>query len=219
MSGVFLALHFAFWISSLFYTTVASSVVIVDTIPIWIALLAPAITGDRVSRTTLSGIGIAFIGGIVISAGDFSVGGTALWGNFLALIGAWTASFYFLCGRIARHRVSLLTYTSLCYSMAAVLLWLLVLIKGHPFTGFPFSTWGALWGMALIPQILGHSCYNWALRYLNPGSISVALLGEPLGSSFLAWLLWRENVHTITIIGGILILLGIYIVARWEQQV
>ncbi|MGI6788529.1 MULTISPECIES: EamA family transporter [Aminobacterium] len=84
----------------------------------------------------------------------------------------------------------------------------MVLIKGHPFTGFPFSTWGALRGMALIPQILGHSCYNWTLRYLNPGSVSVALLGESLRSSFLAWLLWRENIHTITIIGGILILLG-----------
>ncbi|MDD3708349.1 MAG: DMT family transporter [Aminobacterium sp.] len=214
LSGIFLAIHFAFWISSLFYTSVASSVVIADTIPIWTAFLAPIITHDKVSRKACLGIGVAFMGGIVISLGDFSVGKTALWGDSLALIGAWAATLYFLCGRIARRRVSLLTYASLCYSVAAVCLWGVILFKKLPVAGFSLPTWGAFLGMGLIPQILGHSSYNWALRYVNPSAVSVALLGEPVGSSILAFLLWKEKITLLTLAGGILILLGIFIVAH-----
>ncbi|WP_286934724.1 MULTISPECIES: DMT family transporter [Aminobacterium] len=216
LAGIFLALHFAFWISSLFYTSVANSVVIVDTIPVWTAILSPIVTKDLVRKKTKIGIAIAFAGGVIISLGDFSLGEQALWGDFLALLGAWTATCYFLCGRIARRKISLLTYTSLCYGIAALCLWSVICVKGVPVRGFDLSVWGAFWGMALIPQILGHSSYNWALRYVNPGAVSVALLGEPVVSSFLAWLIWEEAVGKAVYSGGALILLGIYIVSRSE---
>ncbi len=218
LSGLFLALHFATWITSLFYTTIASSVVIVQTIPIWTALLSPFVTGDRVSRLSWCGIGVSFAGMLTITTGDFAIGGRALLGDFLALTGAWFATLYFLTGRIVRPRMSLPAYTCICYGAAAFFLFAACLVFGIPLSGFSTRTWTAFVGMGLVSQILGHSSYNWALKHVSAGLVAVALLGEPLGATLLAWLLFGETLTVTKIIGGVAILTGIIMAAKGEGR-
>ncbi|KUK58387.1 MAG: Uncharacterized protein XD80_0868 [Synergistales bacterium 53_16] len=218
LSGLFLALHFATWITSLFYTTIASSVVIVQTIPIWTALLSPFVTGDRVSRLSWCGIGVSFAGMLTITTGDFAIGGRALLGDFLALTGAWFATLYFLTGRIVRPRMSLPAYTCICYGAAAFILFAACLVFGIPLSGFSTRTWTAFVGMGLVSQILGHSSYNWALKHVSAGLVAVALLGEPLGATLLAWLLFGETLTVTKIIGGVAILTGIIMAAKGEGR-
>jgi len=217
LAGTFLALHFSTWITSLFYTSIASSVVIVETIPVWTAILSPFVSGDRVSRVTWAGIALSFCGVLVISAGDFALGGRALWGDILALFGAWFATLYFLTGRVVRAKVSLPVYTFVCYGAAAFVLLVVIIAAGLPLKGFSTSTWTAFIGMALVSQILGHSSYNWALRYLSASLVAVALLGEPIGATLLAWILFGETLTLAKIIGGTLILLGIVVAVRGER--
>ena len=216
-AGFFLALHFATWISSLAFTTVASSVVLVNTIPLWVGLLSPFVTGERLSTLTKIGIAASVAGGAVVGWGDFALGGKALLGDFLALCGALSAAGYFLFGRIVRPKLSLLSYVFLCYGTAAIFLALVVLVSGTPVTGFSSTTWWMFLAMAIIPQILGHSSYNWALRWLSAGFVAVALLGEPIGSTILAYLLLGEKITVIRLAGMALIGCGIVLAAKGER--
>jgi drug/metabolite transporter (DMT)-like permease len=216
IAGVFLALHFAAWISSLAYTPVANSVVLVNTNPLWVGLLTPWITGERIGRATVLSIAASLVGVAIIGAGDFAASREALLGDGLALIGGLCAAVYLLLGRDLRRRLSLLSYTSLCYGAAALILWLLVLGLGLPITGFTLRTWTALAGMALISQIIGHTCANWALRWFSASLIAVSLLGEPVISSLLAYLLFGERLGPSMLIGGAVVLAAIVLCARAE---
>ncbi len=217
LSGFFLAMHFATWISSLDYTSVASSVVLVNTNPIWVGILTPFISKDRITRLTALGIVVSVVGGVIIGAGDFAVGGQALFGDFLAILGSISAALYLLIGRNLRPKLSLIAYVIVVYGTAAVLLWLVVLLMGLPVTGFSPSTWGALVGIAVVPQILGHSTYNWALRWVTASLVAVSLLGEPVMATIMAYFLFDEGLTWAKVIGGGLILLGIYLAARGEE--
>jgi drug/metabolite transporter (DMT)-like permease len=218
LSGFFLALHFATWISSLDYTAIANSVVLVNTIPLWVGLLTPLITGDRIQKPTLISMGLSVVGGAIIGFGDFATGGQALWGDLLALVGALCAAIYLLLGRNLRRKLSLLSYVTLCYGSAALVLWLVVLLFGLPITGFSTQTVAAFWAMAIISQILGHSSYNWALKWFSTGFVAVALLGEPIGSTILAYLIFNEGLTWLKFSGGLLILAAIYIAAAGEKH-
>jgi drug/metabolite transporter (DMT)-like permease len=233
LSGFFLALHFATWISSLEYTSVASSVVLVDTAPLWVALLAPWTLGERLRRPALVGMLLAVFGGAVVGISDACgwtqaglacpplsefVAGRAFWGDLLALAGAVTAALYLVIGRKVRERVSLVAYIFVVYGVAALVLIAIMLAAGQaafgPPGGFPPVTYLWLLALALIPQVLGHSTYNWALGYLPAAYVSIALLGEPIGSTLLAMLFLNEMPASLKIVGAALILVGIYAAAR-----
>jgi len=216
-AGFFLAVHFATWIASLGYTSVASSVILVETIPLWVGVLTPFVTGERPGKATLAGIGLSFAGGILIGAGDFATGGRALLGDLLALAGGFSGALYIMLGRNVRPRLSLLAYITTCYGTAGALLWTLVIASGTPFTGFSAPTWWAFLGMAVVPQILGHSSYNWALRWFSSTTVAVCLLGEPIGSTILAWIFFGETLTPWKAAGGALILAGIVLAARSEK--
>jgi drug/metabolite transporter (DMT)-like permease len=216
LSGVFLAIHFALWISSLGFTSVANSTVLVDTIPLWVGVLTPFVTGERVSRTTKVSIAISVAGGILIAYGDVATGGKALLGDLLALGGAVCAAAYILIGRSLRRKLSLLAYVFVCYGCAALVLWTLVLLLGLPIGGYSLKTYGAFCGMAVVSQIIGHSSYNWSLRWLSAGMVAVSLLGEPIGSTAMAYVLFGEGLTWFKVVGGVVILCGIYIAARGE---
>lgn len=218
LSGFFLAFHFGTWISSLDYTSVANSVVLVNTNPLWVGLLTPLVTGERIRPAVILSIFVSVSGGVIIGAGDFAVGGTALWGDALALAGSICAAAYLLLGRSLRRRLSLLAYISVCYGSAAVFLWTLVISLGLPLTGFTGKTYLCFWAMALITQLIGHSSYNWALRWFSTSLVAVGLLGEPIGSTILAYFLFDEGVSVTKAIGGVLILTGIYIAAVNENK-
>jgi drug/metabolite transporter (DMT)-like permease len=218
VSGTFLALHFATWISSLFYTSIANSVVLVNTNPLWVAVLTPLVTRERIGRGKLFGIVLSVIGGGVIGAGDFALGGRALLGDGLALAGSICAAVYLLLGRTLRRKLSLLAYISVCYGSAAVVLWMAVLALGLPVTGFSGQTVAAFWAMALVPQLIGHTSYNWSLRWFSTGLVAVTLLGEPIGATILGYLIFDEGLTPLKLVGGGLILTAIYITATSEPE-
>ncbi|MCJ7701744.1 MAG: DMT family transporter [Anaerolineales bacterium] len=232
LSGVFLAVHFATWITSLEYTTVASSVVIVSTSPLWVALLAPLTIKEPISRLILIGMGLALVGGCIVGLSDSCVlvdgtlrcppfadfvGGRAFLGDILALVGALTAGGYFLIGRRLREKFSLIPYVFMVYGMAAVILILIMLAAGQSPFGHPPQVYPWLLLLALVPQLLGHSTFNWALRYLSAAYVSITLLGEPIGSAVLAYFILDEAPSGLMGFGAILILIGIFIASSNQK--
>jgi len=218
LSGLFLALHFALWIASLDYTSVANSVVLVNTVPLWVALLAPFVTSDRIGRRTVLSAVLCVGGAAAIGAEGASLGGDVLRGDMLAVGGAMAAAVYIVLGRKLRANVSLLAYVTICYGCAAVLLWLLVLILRLPVVGFSTQTYWAFIGMAVISQVVGHTSYNWSLRWFSSSLVAVSLLGEPIGSSILAYFIFGEELTMVKLAGGGLILVGIYLAAAPKKK-
>ena len=235
LSGIFLAVHFATWISSLEYTSVASSVVLVSTGPLWVALLAPIFLKEPLTRPVLIGMFLALAGGVIIGLSDscvislqgnglacppFSefVQGKAFLGNFLALAGAWAVAGYLMIGRRLRGGMNLVPYIFIVYGIAAVVLLGIMAVADQSPIGFPPITYIWILLLALVPQLIGHSTYNWALRYLPAALVSITTLGEPIGSAILAYFILREIPTPLTIFGGVLILGGIYISSRVERQ-
>ncbi len=228
VSGVFLAVHFATWISSLAYTTVASSVVLVTTTPLWVGLLSPVVLGERLTVPIMVGMMATLVGGSLIGIGDACHGlvcnwqaafaGGALWGDFLALVGAWAAAGYFLIGRRLRANTSLMVYIGLTYGMAALVLDGLVLFSGQPVVGYRPQTYLWFLLLALVPQLVGHTSFNWALRYLSAAFVAITLLGEPVGSTVLAYVFLHEIPSALTLIGAILILGGIAVASLHERK-
>lgn len=212
-SGLFLALHFATWISSLDFTTVANSVVLVNTAPLWVAMLSPFVTGERTTRRAWAGIALSIAGVGLIAGGDLHVNRAALRGDALALAGGVCVAVYLLLGRRLRARLSLVEYCTVTYAHATAVLWVIVLVAGTQATGFAMETWGAIAGMAVIAQIGGHTLYNWSLKHLSTGAVAVALLGEPIGGTLLAWQIFGEVPPPVSLGGAVLVLVGIYFAA------
>ena len=228
IAGIFLAVHFATWISSLAYTSVASSVVFVSTGPLWVALFSPVLLHERLTRAVLIGLTIAVLGGIIVGVSDactWDAGlqcpelnkimeGRAMWGNFLALAGAWTVSGYLMIGRKLRTKISLIPYIFLVYGMSAIVLIIMMLVSGHSALGYPARTYGWIFLLAAFPQLIGHSTYNWVLRYIPATLVAIITLVEPIGSAILAYFVLRETPSNGVLFGGLLILLGIYLASR-----
>jgi drug/metabolite transporter (DMT)-like permease len=232
LSGVFLALHFATWITSLEYTTVASSVVLVSTSPLWVALLSPLVLRERLTRVVLVGMLLALTGGVVIALSDAClwqngltcpslaefVQGGAFFGNFLALAGAWMVAGYLLIGRRLRVKMSLVPYIFVVYSIAAVALIVIMFAAGETPLGYAPTTYVWMLLLALVPQLIGHSTYNWALRYMPAALVAVTTLGEPIGSTVLAYFLLREAPTWIKLGGAGMILVGIWLASKAETK-
>jgi drug/metabolite transporter (DMT)-like permease len=209
-AGVFLAAHFALWIESLNHTTVASSVVLVAMDPIFVAILSPLILRERVSGRIIAAIVLGLVGTVVIAGPSFG-SGLATKGNLLALGGAACAGGYLMIGRRVRQDVGLLAYVYVMYSVAAVLLVAMVFISGNTLTGLSPSAYGFIVLLALGPQIVGHTSFNWALRYMSAPAVAMAILFEPVGATLLAWWLLREVPKGFEIGGGVVILAAIYL--------
>ncbi len=210
-SGVFLALHFAAWVTSLEYTSVTSSVVLDATSPLWVAIGSWLLLRDRLTRPVLCGLIVAVAGSFVIGLGDMTQGptSTSLLGNSLALVGALMVAGYWLIGRRVRGSLSLAPYVAIVYSMATFVLLTMVGRMRQPLTGYDSMTYVWLVLLALVPQLIGHSSFNWALARLPAVSVAVATLGEPIGASVLAYLLLAETPTTIRMLGAALVLAGI----------
>jgi len=213
-SGVALGAHFGFWISSLDYTSVAASVVLVSTQPVFVAILAYMLFGERTSPLSFAGILVALAGTAVI-AGDGSVGSAAILGNALALVGAVTVAVYVLIGRSSRTGgVGVLPYSIVVYSAAALTLLPVTLLLDARLWGYSGETWFWLWAITLGPQIMGHTVFNWALRYVEASIVSGTILAEPVVSAFLAWLILSEKPGLPTILGGVVVLVGLFLLLR-----
>ncbi|CAN5804906.1 DMT family transporter [soil metagenome] len=210
-AALLLALHFGFWISSLDYTSVAASGVLVSTQPVFVAILGRALLDEHPSRAAWAGIALAIAGTVVIAGADFALDRRALLGDLLALLGAVWISGYYVLAKVLRASKDLVPYVTVVYAMTAG--WLLIgaLASGSELAGWGPGTWAALGGLALGPTILGHSSLNYALRYMPAFKVNLAILGEPIGAAAWAWLLPSERPGAATCVGGALVLGGIFV--------
>jgi drug/metabolite transporter (DMT)-like permease len=215
LSGLFLAGHFATWIPSLSYTSVAASTVIVTTQPLWVALFG-GIAGERTSRRAMVGITVALVGTLVITGGDLGGGGRALVGDLLALAGAVCAAVYVLVGRKLRQELSVIVYTSIVYTTAAVALAGCMAASGTRFAGYPAKTWLLFVLMTIGPQFLGHSVFNYVLGHVEASVVAIAVMAEPVGATLLAMAILGETPSAGAVIGGALILGGVYMAIATE---
>lgn len=217
LSGLFLAAHFATWFFSLNLTSIASSTVLVSTHPFVVLLYGYLFRGERPGRWAVAGILAAVAGAVLVGWGDFRLDSQALVGDLLAFLGAVTVSGYFLIGRDLRQRMTAISYSIITYAAAAAALLAGALVLGNPLAGFAPVNWWVFVGLAVFPTLFGHTLFNWALRYVPATVISVNILGEPVGASILAWLIWRTAPGPLSLAGGVLLLAGIALFIRFHR--
>jgi drug/metabolite transporter (DMT)-like permease len=211
LAGVFLALHFAFWIASVKQTSIVTSVVLVTAQPLFVALASGPLLGERPTGGTWAGIALATLGAAVMIGEDVGEGRDTLEGDLFAILGAVFASGYFLAGRSLRTGgQAWLPYVTLAYSTAAALLIAMALAGGNAFTGYSERTYLFLVLLALVPQLVGHTALNRSLGYLPAVAVTVAVLGEPVGATILGALFLDERPSLVEIAGGLLVLAGVY---------
>jgi drug/metabolite transporter (DMT)-like permease len=218
LAGLFLAAHFLLWITSLKHTSVLSSVVIVTTNPIFVGIASYLFFKEKPGAALILAIVVAGAGGALIALSDVQHTAGSLYGDALALGGAVMASCYFLVGRRVRRDVHFLSYVTPVYATAAVVLVATAAVTGHSFTGYAPSTYLYFVLLAVVPQLLGHSSLNWALRYVTATVVAVVVLGEPVGSSVLAYIFLHESVTPMQVLGGGLILVGIFVAVRSPRE-
>ena len=232
LSGLLLGLHFATWTSSLAFTSITSSTVLVATAPLWVGLASPFLLNEPLARGLKLGIGLALVGTLVVSIGGalgvqegrivFEQTGTAdgsnpLLGNALALAGGITVAGYMIIGRRLRPHLSLLSYVFVVYGMAALTLLIINLVSGLDLFGYGWVAFVLFLAMALFPQLTGHSSFNWALSFLPAAFVSLAAISEPVGATILAMLIFQEIPGPVVILGSILILAGVFLGSRSQE--
>jgi drug/metabolite transporter (DMT)-like permease len=215
VAGIALGAHFGTWIASLDYTSVAASVVLVSTTPVFVAVAAYLLFGERTSVVSFVGILLAIAGTAVIAGGGPGTGNAAFFGNVLALVGAVAMAVYVLIGRSLRTGgVSALPYSIVGYLAAALALLPVAILSGTQLWGYSATTWFWLFVITLGPQLLGHTVLNWALEYVRASIVSGAILAEPVIAAVLAWLVLSEKPGLPTLLGGLVVLGGLYLLLR-----
>ena len=218
LTGAALAVHFAAYFESLAWTSVAASVTLVQSQPLFVAIGAALFLQERIGPRRAGGIAIAVAGMAAMSAGEF-LGGAAvagahpLYGNALAVLGAVMAAIYVLVGRSLRQRVAVVPYVLVVYTACTLTLLAVALLQDLPLVGYDRREWIIFLAMAVGPGLFGHTVVNWALEHVESAVVSVSLLGEPVGATILALVLLAEAPGPTTVAGGIVVLAGIYITA------
>ena len=217
-SSVFLALHFSLWIESLRHTSVASSVILVTTNPIFAGIGGWLLLGEREGRRFWAGVALTALGGVLLAGTDARVWSGSMYGNALALGGAVMVSGYLICGRKLRGSIPLVPYVTVCYGLSGALLALAAMASGQPLTGYSEQTWLLLGVMVAGPTLIGHTSVNYALAHLPPGRVSLTILGEPVVATALAWWILSEPRSAVRAGAGSLIVAGIIWGARSRDK-
>ncbi|MDD9368692.1 MAG: DMT family transporter [Acidimicrobiales bacterium] len=215
LAGLFLAAHFAVWVPSLSFTSVASSVALVATQPVWAAIIARW-RGEHVPRMAWWGIGVAMAGAVVLSGVDLSIAPRALFGDLLAVSGGALAAAYVTVGAEVRRTVSTTVYATVCYALAGFVLLVVCVVGRQPLAGYDGETWLLLVAIVVGPQLLGHTLVNRVLRTTSPMVVSVAILFEIVGAALLAWMAFDEVPPVSAVPAGVLIAAGVVLVVRSE---
>lgn len=220
LSGMFLSLHFLLWFLSIKLTNIASSVVLVTTSPIFLGIISKFILKKQIPRNILIAIVLSFIGVVLIAQSDSNmlteINKKALLGNLLALSGGFMASLYLLIGSIQRTRQCTFEYIFFTYSFSAIIFIIFSLIFEYPFFGYEKNDYIYMFLLAVIPQLIGHTSFNYSLKHLRPESVAIAILGEPVGASILAYFIFDEKLQALQAIGIILILYSITLSTKME---
>ena len=219
LSSIFVALHFSLWITSLSYTSIASSVVLVTAHPAFVALISYFLWGERVNKLTIGGIAVAIMGVILVNYGGFTFGSRAILGDLLALIAGFSMGAYLIIGRQLRARIDILSYLTILYTCSAVILLVATVSFGYSLSGYSTTTYVMMVLLALVPQLIGHSSLNLAVRLMPVTLVSVTILGEPVGATLLGYFILGEIPTANEIVGGLLILGGIFLVMRRKPRI
>ena len=218
-SGVSLGVHFATWIASLSYTSVAASVLLVNTAPLFTLFFSWWFLGERASKAVLIAMAVALTGAALIAAGDWGDGGAAsLKGDALAVAGAVTMSLYHVIGRGLRDALPLPAYVLGVWSTAAATLAVLAATARVPVFGYPPRSFALFLALAVVPTVIGHGLVNRSLRHIPAPTVGLFLLGEPIAASILAYAVFGENPGALTIAGGVLVLAALALVVRSEGR-
>jgi len=217
--GIILALHFALWITSLDFTSVASSVILVTAHPVLVAPVAHYFLKEKLSLINIGGICLSLFGVVILVLGNYDLGPLtidSLQGNILAILGGVAAGLYILGGRKMRKTVSVVSYAFVVYAVGAIVLLIICFSFKASITNLSLRDYEIILLMAIVSGIFGHTLYNWSLGHIRASVASVVLLGEPIGSTLLAIAMpWIQQIPSnYTIIGGFFILLGIYLTSK-----
>ena len=217
LSGIFLAMHFFFFFESIKHTSVASSTALVNTEVFFVAIMSFLLYKEKVKKKAIVGIIITFAGSLIIAFGDGGEGHSALYGDMMALLGAFAMSGYTMIGRKQRKSTSTVIYTFFVYLAASVTMCLYCIPAGIPITGHSSLNYAMALCMTLFCTFLGHSIFNYCLKYINPVFISTAKLGEPLFATLLALVIFTEIPGVFQITGAALVVSGLYVYGRFER--
>ena len=217
--GILLGAHFGFWISSVKATSVAASVLLGTCHIVYVSIIGWVVFGEKLNSRGIIGTIIALAGIIILFWGDLVEDPGNFRGNFLAFISGILAGLYYLGGRKHRKNITLPTYAFVVYFSSAVVMWFVVLTQGLEYRSIPNSEFQLFFLMALVPTLLGHTMQNWALAFLPAYVISITLLAEPIGSGLLAWYIFTEVPSLGVLVGGLIVLVGVYTVALSEKEI
>ena len=235
-AGLCLAAHFALWITSLSYTSIAASTALVTTNPVWVALLSRFWFGEKLSKLSVTGIAIALVGMIVIALGSAAPANgdsNPLLGDFFALPGSWAVSLYLLLGREAQRRglgisgyraiaytTAAIAYTTaaIAYTTAAIALLPLPLAVNANYAGYSQAVYVCILLTAIVPQLVGHTIFNWAVVRISPTLVTLAILFEPVGASYFGYLVFGEVPAPAVLAGAGVLLLGVAAAAFGTQK-
>ena len=210
-AGLFLALHYVMWFESLKFTSIASSTMLVSMQPLFSLGLDRFVQNRMIKRTALIGCIVALVGCIIIGAGDLRISGDSLFGDILAFAAAGVIALYFFVGETVRKNVSALTYSVLSYLISAVILAAYSILQDEAFGGYADETWLSFIGLALIATIGGQFVFNLLLKKVSASAVTMSILGEPIGTCILAYLLLNEGVMLQQFIGIAVIMSGMTI--------
>jgi len=209
LSGAFLALHFLCWFFSIKYTSIFSATVLVNLTPVFLLAAESLLFRHRPAGKEISGVLLALLGLVLLSLPAAGEGGGSLTGNLLAILAAAFMGGYMLCSRSVRPKLHILPFSFLVYAVCTLAIGLWVVIAGRPLGGYTPEDFALFSGSAVVCTLLGHSLFQWSLRYIRASTLSVFILGEPVGAAILAFLLYREVLGPVSYVGGAILLIGI----------
>ncbi len=206
LAGFLLGWHFFFWVGSLEYTTIAASVVLVTTQPVFVAIFSKLILKEKIGRRGMIAIFMAIVGSVIIAGFDLGLEGKYLLGDLLALAGAIMAGAYLFIGRIVRVSVSTTPYIAVVYGVSALTLILILAALGESLTGYKARDYGLFLLLAIIPTLLGHSLYNYSLKHVVAHKVGLSIVGEPVLATVWAVIIFGELPRLTTVLGGLIII-------------
>ena len=216
LAGFFLALHFWLWMASLNYTSIASSTIILTLEPVFVMIGAYFAFGDKIGKLAFAGLTVALGGAVVVGSGDFGLSGEEFKGDLLSFFGMLAVVANLLLAKVILRRVPSYLYSLVTFAVAFVCFAAFNGASGYGFAGYPPGEWLIFALLAIVPTVLGHMIFNWLLQYVNPTTISMSVLAEPVGASLLGWMLFRETPTAFQWIGGAFIILGLLLYMKNE---
>lgn len=216
VSGVFLGLHFLFWMESFSHTTVASAMILTALEPVFVVIGAYFLFKEKTSKVGTISILIAVSGSMIIASGDIGVSKTALYGDLLSVLGTVAVSVHMLAGQDLCRKMPPIIYSFAVFLIGGLVLFVYNICTNVSLTQYDTKDWWIFLLLALIPNIFGHALFNWLLKYVGATTISMAILGEPIGAIILAYFLLGEMTTASQLVGGMIVMISVMIFLKYK---